>query len=49
LPAPNDPPVTTVNFGTSAQAVAMTSLAPSLAIPPVSYSTPTMNPVMFWR
>ena len=41
--------MTTVNLGTSAQATAMTILAPSLAIPPASYSRPTMNPVMFWR
>ena len=27
----------------------MTSFAPSLAMPPSSYSFPTMNPVMFWR
>ena len=39
----------TVNFGTSAQATAVTSLAPSRAMPPASYSFPTMNPVMFWR
>jgi hypothetical protein len=39
----------TVNFGTSAQATAVTSLAPSRAIPPASYSTPTMKPVMFCR
>ena len=38
-----------MNFGTSAQATAVTILAPSLAIPPASYSRPTMNPVMFWR
>jgi hypothetical protein len=49
LPAPNEPPITTVNLGTSAQATAVTSLAPSLAIPPASYSRPTMKPVMFWR
>ena len=41
--------MTTVNFGTSAQATAVTSLAPSLAMPPASYSRPTMNPVMFCR
>ena len=39
----------TVNFGTSAQATAITILAPSFAIPPASYSRPTMKPVMFWR
>ena len=39
--------MTTVNFGTSAQATAVTSFAPSLAIPPASYSRPTMKPVMF--
>src|SRR6266550_2351190 len=39
----------TVNFGTSALATAMTSFAPSRAIPPASYSCPTMNPVMFCR
>ena len=27
----------------------MTSFAPSLAMPPASYSRPTMKPVMFWR
>src|ERR687888_451409 len=39
----------TVNFGTSAHATAVTSLAPSRAIPPASYSLPTMKPVMFCR
>ena len=39
----------TVNLGTSAQATAITIFAPSLAIPPASYSRPTMKPVMFWR
>ena len=39
----------TVNFGTAALATAITSFAPSLAIPPASYSRPTMNPVMFCR
>ena len=39
----------TVNFGTSAQATAITIFAPSLAMPPASYSRPTMKPVMFWR
>ena len=34
----------TVNFGTSAQATAVTSFAPSRAIPPASYSLPTMKP-----
>ena len=38
-----------VNFGTSALATAITSFAPSLAMPASSYSRPTMNPVMFWR
>ena len=49
MPAPKLPPMRTVNFGTSAQATAVTSFAPSLAMPPASYSRPTMNPVMFWR
>ena len=39
----------TVNFGTAVVATAVTSFAPSLAIPPASYSRPTMNPVMFCR
>ena len=39
----------TVNFGTSAHATAVTSFAPSFAIPPASYSRPTMKPVMFCR
>src|SRR5204863_11717 len=47
--APQEPPITIVNFGTSAQATAVTSLAPSRAIPPASYSLPTMKPVMFCR
>ena len=38
-----------MNFGTFAQATAVTSFAPSFAIPPASYSRPTMNPVMFCR
>ena len=38
-----------VNFGTRAVATAVTILAPSLAMPPVSYFEPTMKPVMFCR
>ena len=34
-----------VSLGTAAQATAVTSLAPCLAIPPASASFPTMNPV----
>jgi hypothetical protein len=49
LPAPKEPPVTTVNFGTAAFATAITSFAPSRAMPPASYSVPTMKPVMFCR
>ena len=41
--------MTTVNFGTTEHETAVTILAPSLAMPPVSASTPTMNPEMFWR
>src|SRR4028118_1385142 len=41
--------MTTVSFGTRAQATAVTILAPCLAIPPASYSRPTMKPVMFCR
>ena len=41
--------MTTVNFGTCAFATAITSFAPSRAMPPASYSVPTMKPVMFWR
>ncbi len=39
----------TVNFGTAVVATAVTSFAPSLAMPPASYSRPTMKPVMFCR
>ena len=39
----------TVNLGTWAQATAVTSLAPSLAMPPASYLRPTMKPAMFCR
>ena len=39
----------TVNFGTFVVLTAVTSFAPSRAIPPASYSRPTMKPVMFWR
>ena len=39
----------TVNFGTSRVRDRLTILAPSLAIPPASYSAPTMKPVMFCR
>ncbi len=39
----------TVNFGTAAHATAVTIFAPSFAIPPSSYSLPTMKPAMFWR
>ena len=42
-------PGTAYLLATFAFAVAMTSLAPSRAIPPVSYSLPPMKPVMFWR
>jgi hypothetical protein len=49
LPAPNEPPITTVNFGTCAFATAITIFAPSRAMPPSSYSLPTMKPVTFWR
>ena len=41
--------MTTVNFGTTEQATAVTSLAPSRAMPLFSYSLPTMKPVMFCR
>ena len=41
--------MTTVNFGTTEQATAVTSLAPSRAMPRFSYSRPTMKPVMFCR
>ena len=34
----------TVSFGTRAHATAVTILAPCLAMPPASYSRPTMNP-----
>ena len=39
----------TVYFGTAAQATAVTSLAPSLAMPPASAACPTMKPEMFCR
>ena len=39
----------TVSFGTAAHATAVTSLAPSLAMPPASARRPTMKPVMFCR
>ena len=39
----------TVNFGTFAHETAVTSFAPSLAMPPASYFLPTMKPVMFCR
>ena len=48
-PRRSEPPVTTVNFGTSAQATAVTSFAPSRAMPASSASLPTMKPVMFCR
>ena len=38
-----------VTFGTRAQATAVTSLAPSLAMPRRSASFPTMKPEMFCR
>ena len=41
--------MTTVNFGTTEHATAVTSLAPSRAMPRFSYSRPTMKPVMFCR
>ena len=39
----------TVNFGTFAFETAVTSFAPSFAMPVASYLRPTMNPVMFCR
>ena len=36
-------------MGTCAVATAVTSLAPSLAMPPASYLPPTMKPEMFCR
>jgi hypothetical protein len=39
----------TVNLGTRAQDTAVTILAPSRAMPLVSYFLPTMKPVMFCR
>ena len=39
----------TVSFGTRAVATAVTSLAPSFAMPPASYLRPTMKPVTFCR
>lgn len=39
----------TVNFGTEAQATALTIFAPSFAIPPRSALEPTMKPVTFTR
>lgn len=41
--------MTTVNFGTRAHATAVTIFAPCLAMPPASYSLPTMKPEMFCR
>ena len=38
-----------VTFGTLVVATAVTSLAPFLAMPSVSYLRPTMKPVMFCR
>jgi hypothetical protein len=39
----------TVSFGTCAVDTAVTSFAPSLAMPSFSYFRPTMKPVMFCR
>ena len=39
----------TVSLGTAAPATAVTSLAPSLAMPRCSYSRPTINPVTFCK
>ena len=41
--------MTTVYFGTRVVATAVTSFAPSLAMPPASYFRPTMKPVIFCR
>ena len=49
MPAPNEPPTTTVSFGTRVVATAVTIFAPCLAMPPRSASEPTMKPVMFCR
>ncbi len=38
-----------VTCGTSEFVTALISFAPSLMMPPCSYSVPTMNPVMFWK
>ncbi len=48
-PRPHEPPRITVKRGTVLVATACTNLAPSLAMPPASYSLPTMKPVMFCR
>src|ERR1039458_7304395 len=41
--------MSTVIFGTEAVATAVTSLAPSLAIPPASYFPPTLKPEIFCK
>ena len=41
--------MTTVNLGTRVVATALTIFAPCLAMPPASYSRPTMKPVVFCR
>src|SRR4051812_40555858 len=38
VPAPKEPPTTTVSLGTDAQATAFTIFAPCFAMPPDSYS-----------
>jgi hypothetical protein len=49
LPAPNEPPISTVSLGTCAVATAVTIFAPSRAMPAFSTFLPTMKPVMFCR
>ena len=39
----------TVSLGTATVDTAVTILAPCFAMPPASYSRPTMKPVMFCR
>ena len=39
----------TVSLGTVLHATAVTIFAPSFAMPPASYSCPTMNPEMFCK
>src|SRR5690606_14424205 len=49
LPAPNEPPTTSVILGTGVLATAWSIFAPCFMMPERPASTPAMRPVVSWR